>query len=192
MASSDVHAHEGFQGHHYLPFSLHGIFIMIVRHCLSPTAAYNIVTWNCAVLMAVMIAGFEVDFAWLLQAVMHERSFKVTISYPFPCIIFSLCRFEGVPIWHIDKLKTPLGTVDIGRVIDEANELAPRRGPCTEFPPLGDNLADMVAQARMATEAASKTTDTTPVESIQGSSTAPSSSRSALYPLSSFLLGFKN
>ena len=27
--------------------------------------------------MAAMIAGFEVDFAWLLQAVMHERAFKV-------------------------------------------------------------------------------------------------------------------
>ena len=35
---------------------------LIVRHCLSPTAADNIVTWDRAVLMAVMIAGFEVDF----------------------------------------------------------------------------------------------------------------------------------
>ena len=46
---------------------------LLVRHCLSATAADNIVTWDRAVLMAVMIAGFEVDFAWLLQAVMHER-----------------------------------------------------------------------------------------------------------------------
>ena len=61
-----------------------------------------------------------------------------------------------------------------------ANELAPRRGPHPEFPPLGDNLADTVAQARTATQAAS--TDTTPVESIPGNSTTPSSSRSALFP----------
>ena len=47
---------------------------LIVRHCLSPTAADNIVTWDRAVLMAVMIAGFEVDFALLLHAVMHERA----------------------------------------------------------------------------------------------------------------------
>ena len=40
--------------------------------------------------MAAMIARFEVDFAWLLQAVMHERAFKVTTTYPFPCMIFSL------------------------------------------------------------------------------------------------------
>ena len=102
---------------------------LIVRHYLSPTAADNIVTWNRAVLMAAMIAGFEVDFAWLLQAVMHERAFKVTTTYSFPCMIFSLCRSTGVPIWHVDQLKTPLGTVDIGLIRDKVNELDPRRGP---------------------------------------------------------------
>ena len=46
----------------------------------SPTAADNIVTWDRAVLMAAMIAWFEVDFVWLLQEVMHE-----THNYlPFP------------------------------------------------------------------------------------------------------------
>ena len=76
--------------------------------------------------MAAMIARFEVDFAWLLQAVMHERAFKVTSTYPFPCILFSLCRSACVPILHVDQLKTPLGTVDIGLIRDEANDLAPR------------------------------------------------------------------
>ena len=85
-----------------------------------------------------------------------------------------------MPIWHVDQLKTLLGTVDIGLIRDEANELDPRRGPHPELPPLGDNLADTVAQARTATQAAS--TNTTMVESIPGSSTAPSSSRSALLP----------
>ena len=55
--------------------------------------------------------------------------------------------------------------------------MAPHRGPRLEFPPLVDNLADTVVQACTATEAAS--TDNTPVESIPGSSTAPTSSRSA-------------
>ena len=85
-----------------------------------------------------------------------------------------------MPILHIDQLKTPLGTFDIGLIRDEANELAPRRGPRPKLPPLGDNMVDTVAQARTATQAAS--TDTTPVESISGSSTAPSSSRSAPFP----------
>ena len=39
---------------------------LIIRHYLSPTTADNIVTWDRAVLMAAMIAGFGVDFAWLL------------------------------------------------------------------------------------------------------------------------------
>ena len=75
---------------------------LIVHHFISPTTADNIVTWDRAVLMTVMIAGFKVDIAWLLQAVMHERAFKVTTTYPFPCMIFSLCRSAGVPIWHVD------------------------------------------------------------------------------------------
>ena len=85
-----------------------------------------------------------------------------------------------MPIWHVDQLKTPLCTVDISLIRDEANELGPHRGPRPELPPLGDNLDDTVAQARTATHTAS--TDTTPVESIPGNSTAPSSSRSAPLP----------
>ena len=53
---------------------------LIARHFLYPNAADNIVTRDRAVLMAAMIVGFEVDFAWLLQAVMHEKAFKVTPS----------------------------------------------------------------------------------------------------------------
>ena len=102
--------------------------------------------------MAATIAGFEVDFAWHLQAVMHKRAFKITTTYPFPCMISSLCRSTGVPIWRVDQLKTPLGTVDIGLIRDEANELAPRRGPRPELPPVGDNLDNTVAQARKATQ----------------------------------------
>ena len=48
------------------------------------------------------------------------------------------------------------------------------------MPPLGDNLTDTVAQDRTATHAAS--TDTTPIESIPGSSMVPISSRSAHLP----------
>ena len=39
---------------------------LIVRHCLYPTTADNIVTWDRAVLMAALIDGLEVDFAWFL------------------------------------------------------------------------------------------------------------------------------
>ena len=140
--------------------------------------------------MEVMIAGFEVDFAWLLQAVIHERAFKVLTPYPFHCIIFSLCRSAGVPIWHVDQIKTPLGTVDIGIIRDEANELAPRERPRQELPLLCDNLADTVAQARTATQAAC--TDTTPVESIPIVALPRSLLAQPLSALWSCLLGSRN
>ena len=101
--------------------------------------------------MAAMIAGFEVNFAWLLNAAMHERAIKVTTSYPFPCMIVCLCRSTGVSILHFNQRKTPLGTVDIGFIRVESNELAPRRGSRLELPQLGDNKADTVGQARTAT-----------------------------------------
>ena len=60
-------------------------------------------------------------------------------------MIFALCRTAGVPIWHIDQLKTPQGTVDVGLIGDKANELDPRRGTRLELPPLADDLTDTVA-----------------------------------------------
>ena len=93
-----------------------------------------------------------------------------------------------MPIWHIDHLKTSLGTVDIDLIKDQPNELSPRRRPCLDLPALCENLLDKVAHAQTATHDASKITYTTPVESILGSSTAPSSFRSdpfpTLFPLS--------
>ena len=89
-----------------------------------------------------------------------------------------------MPIWQVDQLKTPQGTINVALIRDEANELPPRRGPRPELPSLADDLVDTVAQSRTAMQAAS--TDTTPVESIRGSS---SSSRTdplpALVPLAS-------
>ena len=66
-------------------------------------------------------------------------------------MIFALCRSAGVSIWHVDQLKTPQGIVDVVLIRDEASELDPCRGPHPELPPLDDDLADTVAQARAAT-----------------------------------------
>ena len=60
--------------------------------------------------------------------------------------------------------------------------MAPRKGLHPEVPLLGENLADTVAHVRMATQATLAPSDTTPIESIQGSRTVPSSSRSAPSP----------
>ena len=102
---------------------------LLVCHCLSPTAADNIVTWDKKVFVAALVAGFDVDIPRLFLAVIHERAFKATTTYPFHCLIFELCRSVGVPIWHIDVLRIPTGTVDIDLIQDKANETAPHRGP---------------------------------------------------------------
>ena len=99
---------------------------------------------------------------------------------PLPVYDLSLCRSAGVPISHVDQLKTPQGMVDVSLNREEANELALRRRPRPELPPLADDLADTVAQARTATQAS---TDTTPVEFIPGSSTASSSFLTAPLPV---------
>ena len=78
-----------------------------------------------------MIAGFEVDFAWLLQEVMHERAFKVTTNYQFPCMVFALFRYAGVPIWHIDQIKILTGTVDMSLIRDEPISWLHTKGPPT-------------------------------------------------------------
>ena len=43
-------------------------------------------------LIDTMVDGFEVDLVWLLQAVIHEKFFKATTTFPFSCMIFELCR----------------------------------------------------------------------------------------------------
>ena len=80
-------------------------------------------------------------------------------------------------IWHVDLFKTLLGIVYICLIRDEANDFAPRRGPRPKMPSPGDNHANTIAESRTATQAAS--IDTSPVESIPVSTTAPSSSHSA-------------
>ena len=84
----------------------------------------------------------------------------------------------GVLVWHIHQIKTPPRTVEIGLIWDEANELAPHRGPHTNVPSLGENLVDTIEKAQAATQTTSEPTDTTLVKSFPGGSTAPRSSRS--------------
>lgn len=53
---------------------------ILVRHCLSPTATENIVTWDRVVFVATMVTRFEVDFLRLLLAIIHERYFTASTT----------------------------------------------------------------------------------------------------------------
>ena len=84
-----------------LKFSTKFVWIL-VRHLLSPKAAESILIWDRAFLVVALVEGFEVGFSRLLLAVIHGKSFKDSTTYPFPYIIFELCRAVGVFIWNID------------------------------------------------------------------------------------------
>ncbi|KAG5614513.1 hypothetical protein H5410_014337, partial [Solanum commersonii] len=108
-------------------------FWLLVCNRVSPTKADNQVTWNKAVMVAALVAGVEIDFAHMLLVEIHERTFKTSTTYPFPCLIFQLCRVPGVPIWHCDRLVHPTGALDIGLIRDEAN-VAKTREPGLRYP----------------------------------------------------------
>ncbi|KAG5631012.1 hypothetical protein H5410_002729 [Solanum commersonii] len=91
---------------------------------VSPTKADNQVTWDRAVMVAALVAGMEIDFARMLLAEIHERAFRTSTTYPFPCLIFHLCRDSGLPIWHCDRLVHPTEALDIDLIRDKANVTA--------------------------------------------------------------------
>uniref|UniRef100_M1E0R8 Integrase core domain containing protein n=1 Tax=Solanum tuberosum TaxID=4113 RepID=M1E0R8_SOLTU len=129
-------------------------------------------------MVAALIASVEIDFARMLLAEIHERAFRTSTTYPFPCLIFHLCRDSGVPIWHCDKLVHPTGALDISLIRDEANVAAPRREPQIEVPPLGPDLKDTIGQAQGGDPIIPDHADAVPGSSSQAASMAPSSSRS--------------
>uniref|UniRef100_M1DLJ6 Integrase core domain containing protein n=1 Tax=Solanum tuberosum TaxID=4113 RepID=M1DLJ6_SOLTU len=151
-------------------------FWLLVRNMVSPTKADNQLTWDRAVMVAALVAGLEIDFARMLLAEIHERAFKTSTTYPFPCLIFQLCRDSGVPLWHCYKLIHPTGTLNIGLIQDEVNLAAPRRGPRIDVP-LGSDLVDVVEQMHGAEHILPAHSDDAPTSSSQASSQAPNSSR---------------
>uniref|UniRef100_M1D9C2 Integrase core domain containing protein n=1 Tax=Solanum tuberosum TaxID=4113 RepID=M1D9C2_SOLTU len=153
-------------------------FWLLVRNRVSPTKADNQLTWDRVVMVAAMVAGVEIDFARMLLTEIYERAFKTSTIYPFPCLIFQLCRDSGVPIWHCDRLVHPTGALDRGLIRDEVNVVAPRREPQVEVPPLGADPADTVGQAQGGDPSIPDHTDTVPASSSQAASMFPRSSRS--------------
>uniref|UniRef100_M1DTP8 Integrase core domain containing protein n=1 Tax=Solanum tuberosum TaxID=4113 RepID=M1DTP8_SOLTU len=151
-------------------------FWLLVRNRVSPTKVDNELTWDRAVMVETLVAGLEIDFARMLLADIHEKAFKTSTTYLFPCLILQLCRDSGVPIWHCDRLIHPMGTLDVGLIRDEANMAAPRRGPQIDVP-LGSDLVDVVELMQGDEPAPPAHTDNAPASFSQAASQAPSSSR---------------
>ncbi|KAG5585927.1 hypothetical protein H5410_046361 [Solanum commersonii] len=153
---------------------------MLTSERVSPTKADNQLPWDRVVMVATLVVGGEIEFSHMLLAEIHERAFKNSTTYPFPCLISQLCRDFGVPICNSDRLTHTTGTLDIGFILDKANVAAPRREPQVEVPPLGADLADTVGQAQGSDPIMPDHTDTIPTSSSQAASRAPSLSQSTL------------
>ncbi|KAG5585795.1 hypothetical protein H5410_046229 [Solanum commersonii] len=148
------------------------------RAKVSPTKVDNQVTWDRAIMVAALVAGLEIDFAPMLLAKIHDRAFRTSTTYPFPCLIFQLCKDFGVSICHYDRLIHPTRTLDIGLIQDEANVAAPHRGLRIDVP-LGTDLVDVVEQMQGDKTTHPVHTNDAPASSFQATSQAFSSSRAS-------------
>uniref|UniRef100_M1D9A8 Putative plant transposon protein domain-containing protein n=1 Tax=Solanum tuberosum TaxID=4113 RepID=M1D9A8_SOLTU len=110
-------------------------------------------------MVAALVAGVDIDFARMLLVEIHERAFKTSTTYPFPCLIFQLCRDSRVPIWHGERLIHSTGTLDIGLIRDKENVVASRREPQVEaeFASLWTNVDAILAAPAVEPEAAPTT-----------------------------------
>ena len=63
------------------------LFRLLVGHRLSHRKAHNVLTWHRAVMVAALVAILEINIAKLMLVVTHEREFKTSTIYPFPCLI---------------------------------------------------------------------------------------------------------
>lgn len=69
-----------------LTFEAKSLYLLI-RHWLSPMKEDNVFTYDRTVMVAALVAILEINIAKLMLAVTHEREFKTSTIYPFPCFI---------------------------------------------------------------------------------------------------------
>lgn len=63
-------------------------FWILVPNRMSLIKTDNIITWDRQVMVVVMVTWIAFDFPGLLLVEIHEKVFKLTTTYTFPCMIF--------------------------------------------------------------------------------------------------------
>lgn len=110
------------------------LFWLLVRHRLSPSKVHNVLIGDRAVILAVLVAGVDIDFSWMILVETHKRALQTSTTYPFPSLIFKMCTDPRVPIWQCDTLHRPTRTLDIGLIKDEAYVTTCTEDPKSRFP----------------------------------------------------------
>ncbi|KAH0642125.1 hypothetical protein KY290_033727 [Solanum tuberosum] len=82
--------------------------------------ADNYLTLEWAMMLACLMARYEIDFAHIFIAKIHEHIFKNITTLLFTCMIFRLFRESSVPLLGVvDALVEVTITVDAGWIRDE-------------------------------------------------------------------------
>ncbi|KAM3217714.1 putative protein isoform X1 [Capsicum annuum] len=101
----------------------------IVRSRLGSTSGDNRLTPDRAVLVASIMAGYNINIPRYIVEEIRERALQVTTSIPFPCLVYRLCRESGVPVLpEIDHPVEVTRIQDIGLIRDGTNPVAKFRG----------------------------------------------------------------
>lgn len=145
---------------------------------VSQSQADNVLTWDKEIVVAAMVVRVEIDLAKLISAVIHERAFMTSTTYPFPYLIFNCAGMQECKFCNGIRLLYPTGKVDIGIIRDEVNAAAPHRVPRIKVHTLSENLVDTVQLAEWVDYPAQKHNDPTSASSSHAASTVPYSSRS--------------
>lgn len=69
---------------------------LIIRYRLFSTTSDNVLSWEGAVLIANMMAEYDIDFSAILWHEIHDRAFVEIINFPFRYLIQRLCEHVGV------------------------------------------------------------------------------------------------
>lgn len=107
-------------------------FWILVPNRMSLIKTDNIITWDRQVMVVVMVTWIAFDFPGLLLVEIHEKVFKLTTTYTFPCMIFKNWRNVRAPILYV---KICAFYKDDGYWVDTLwdNVEAPREGLESKF-----------------------------------------------------------
>lgn len=90
--------------------------------------ADNHFTLDSAVMVASIMAVYNINFDRCIIAKIHERTFWKDTTMSFSCLIHGLCRDSGVPIIPgADKLIEATRTKDVKLIKDDTNPIAQKR-----------------------------------------------------------------
>lgn len=97
----------------------------IVRSDIQPILVDNTLTSERVVLVANILAIYDIYWARLIMKQIYESPLKRAISILFPVLVYKLCLHSQVEILHqLDLLVDAQHTLEVGLINDNKNSIA--------------------------------------------------------------------